>query len=120
MKNYTRLLLTIGLVLVAGRVSAASWDNGGVITTIQAITVLQNGNFYLRTNDDLCDAGTVNRVAYVYEGLEPAGIKQVPEGVNRMLSLAITAKARDTKVKIFADDSGSFYGCRMGAIQMID
>jgi len=36
-----------------------------------------------------------------------------------MLSIALTAQATQKKVQLFADDSGSARGCKLGAIKVL-
>jgi len=96
----------------------SAWDNGGVIAIIQSVTVLQNGTFYIITDKDICDGGEINKVAYVYKEAKPNGIEQTSEGIKMMLSIALTAQATQKKVQLFADDSGSARGCKLGAIKV--
>lgn len=97
----------------------SAWDNGGVIANVLSVTVLQNGTFYIITDKDICDGGEVNKVAYVYKGAQPNGVEQTSEGIRMMLSIALTAQATQKKVQLFADDSGSARGCKLGAIKVL-
>ncbi|WP_444956799.1 hypothetical protein [Microbulbifer sp. ZKSA002] len=100
--------------------AVAAWDNGGVETSITDITVLQDGSFYISTADDLCDDGEVNKTGNVYLGKSAGGLTQSPEGVSMLLSTALSAQMAGKRVKIYADDSGSNWGCLMGAIKVIN
>ncbi|WP_444933908.1 hypothetical protein [Microbulbifer sp. JTAC008] len=114
-----QLILRFSLVasmLASG--TASAWDNSGIITKIKDVTVLQNGAFYITAEDDLCDASEVNKTGYVYPNQAAGGISQIPEGVSMLLSTALSAQVSGKQVAIYSDDSGSEWGCKMGAIKI--
>ena len=119
MKNNLTIIFILSVLSCWGNTAlAARWDNNGVTTTIKAVTVLQNGAFYVTAAVDICDAGKVNKTGYVYKNQEPGGIKQTTEGINMLLSVALTAQVTQNKVTLYADDSNSHYGCKLGAIKV--
>ena len=118
MNKYFVKIIVIALFALSNNSVFSGWDNDGVVAKIVAITILQNGAFYVHADKDICDIGVVNKVGYVYKGKTPNGIAQTTEGINMMLSIALSAHATETPVKLFADDSGSDYGCHLGAIKI--
>ena len=109
------LVINMGIALAS--VANAAWDNGAVSgTRITDITVLQDGSFYVKFDKDICDPG-VNKVGYVYLGQEPNGVSQTQAGVDMMLRTATAAYLSGRPVTVYADDSGSAWGCHMGAIK---
>lgn len=119
MKNY-KFLTSVIITLLASMDVIADWDNGGVVTSITDIVALQNGAFYIYAADDLCDEEKVNKVGYVYIGEKAGGLSQSPDGVTNMFSIALSAQMAGKRVRIYADDSDSNWGCLMGAIQVIN
>jgi hypothetical protein len=98
---------------------AHAWDNGGVDTFIEDITVQQNGTFYIYAKHDLCDGGAINKVGYVYDNTTlNGGVVQNNEGTKMMLSTALSAHMAGKQVRVYADDSGTGWGCKMGAIKI--
>jgi hypothetical protein len=115
------VLAPIALLLITSPTVGYAWDNGGVATTIEAVTVMQDGTFYINAVEDICDS-TVNKVAYVYNGtiLNDGKVNQTLNGTNMLLSTALSAQASSKKVVLYADDSGTWWGCRLGAIKIMN
>ena len=127
MKTYTpvfittifRLLLASFMTLIFP-INASAWDNKGVHNvTINRVVTLQSGEFYVVTDSDLCDGGR-NPVGFVYPGnnLNDGKTSWTQAGSDMILSVALSARLSGHKVTIYADDSGSLWGCRMGAISL--
>lgn len=116
--KFFKLILTSMLCFWLSNVASA-WDNHGIETFIQEVTVLQNGRFYITAKDDLCDAG-VNKIGVVNPGVAISGVTQTKEGVNMLLSVVLAAQMSNKKVKIYTDNSNGTWGCRMGAISIVN
>lgn len=97
--------------------SAFAWDNGGVDAKIVSVVALMDGQFYVHSDTDICDNGD-NKVGYVYKGVTAGGVTWSQEGAVMMLKTALSAKLSGSTVRIYADDSGSRWGCLMGAIML--
>lgn len=117
MKFFKLILATTLYFGLSNMVSA--WDNHGIETFIQEVTVLQNGRFYITAKDDLCDAG-VNKIGVVNPGVTFPDVTQTKEGVNMLLSVALAAQMSNKKVKVFSNNSNGTWGCRMGAISVVN
>ena len=97
---------------------AHAWDNGGVNNvTIERVVMQQDGTFYIEADRDLCDSGD-NRVGYVYKDVTLEGRPWTQEGAEMMLSTAMAAHLSGRTVTVYADNSGSRWGCQMGAIAL--
>lgn len=111
--------ITVLAVLLSFSAFSNAWDNHGVETYIEETTVLQNGRFYIVAKDDLCDSG-VNKVGVVNPGVTFPDVTQTKEGVNMLLSVALAAQMSNKKVKVFSNNSNGTWGCRMGAISVVN
>ena len=95
-----------------------AWDNGGVSNvTIERVIAKQNGDLYFQTDKDLCDSGS-NTIGYVYRNNKGLDVQWTQAGADMILSIALAAHLSGTKVKVYADDSGKFWGCRVGALSL--
>ena len=117
-----RLIATLTFLACCtyGTAVFADWDNGGISDAqIETIVVKQDGEFYIRFDKDICDGGgVVNKVGYVYRDLKPNDVNWSQEGAEMMLRLALAAKLSGKSVKVYADHSGTRWGCRMGALTL--
>lgn len=122
MKTSTKRFAAIFFALVTLATSgvAFAWDSTVTGVTILKITALQDGSFYIQADKDLCDSGADNRIGFVYNGTTLNGGAQpwTERGANMLLSVATAAQLSGRTVTVYADDSGSNWGCRMGAIRM--
>ncbi|AJR05711.1 hypothetical protein C9J03_00965 [Photobacterium gaetbulicola] len=98
---------------------AYSWDNGGVNTYINNVTVLQDGEFYVDVTDDICGEASNKRVGYVFKNATPNSINQSEAGVSMLLSTALTAQTTQSPVRIYADNGNGAWACKMGAIKIM-
>lgn len=106
-------------LLITNNSFAADWDNGGISNVkIKSIVTLIDGAFYFHTDKDLCDGGAENKVGYVHNNLKVSTIDWSKEGSNMLLKVALSAKLSGKLVRVYADDSGSKWGCRVGAIAL--
>lgn len=105
-------------MLTAYSQESFAWDNSGIKTIIKDVTVLQDGSFYVTAKDDVCDGGSDNKNAKVYLGKAAGGLSQTTNGVNMLLSIALTAQTTQSVVTLYADDSRGEWACLLGAIKI--
>ena len=98
----------------------AEWANGGISgARVVEVTTQQDGHFYVLFDRDICDGGgVVNRIGSVNKDLSPNGVAWTKEGATMILRVALAAKLSGNTVKVYADNSGSRWGCRMGALKI--
>lgn len=97
----------------------ADWDNGGIAhAKVLSVTTLIDGRFYVYFDKDICDGGANNKIGYVHPKLSPNGVVWNKEGASMLLKVALAAKLSGKTTKVFADDSGKEWGCKMGALTL--
>ena len=119
-----RLVLSLVAVsTLAASVAAAEdpqWDKRTEKVRVLQVTTLQSGNFYIRTDKAIyTGAGkdTTAGLVYVSNGTL-GGHAPTVEGRQMMLSTALAAYLSSRTVEVFADNPGTAWGCKVGAIQL--
>ena len=107
----------IAILILCSNVASAEWDNGGISNAkVRSVVTLIDGSFYVHFDKDICDGGAVNKVGFVYVNTSPNGVSWSKEGASMLLRTALAAKLSGKSTKVYADDSGTGWGCKMGAL----
>ena len=117
MKKYFIAITFLAYSTFSTNFAFAEWDNGGISNVkVLSVTTLIDGSFYVYVDKDICDGGAVNKIGYVYVNSSPNGIIWSKEGASMLLKTALAAKLSGKSTKVFANDSGTGWGCKMGAL----
>jgi len=117
MKKYFIAITFLAYSIFSTSFAFAEWDNGGISNVkVRNVTTLIDGSFYVHFDKDICDDGVVNKVGYVYVNSSPNGVTWSKEGASMLLRTALAAKLSGKSTKVFANDSGTGWGCKMGAL----
>lgn len=107
--------MTLSMVFIS--LTASAWDSS-IDAKITDIVMHASGSYRIVFDRNVCGSATLRNNVSVNNGENVGGFVWNPDGMDRVLSVAMSARISGATVHVYAMNGGTGPYCKLGALQL--